>query len=131
MQKELLVVAGAIECFAGLAFLLVPKIVISLLLGIEPGSVAMLVGRVAGAALLSLGISCWGASRDAGGAARTATLRAITLYNAVVACLLIAFALTGQARGVIVWIAALVHVVVAAALVASLRVTVPAKTASH
>ena len=82
MQGRLLAVAGVRECLVGLAFLLSPGITTALLLGAQSDSVGLMIGRVAGVALLSLGIACLGARADAGGAARMGTLRAITLYNA-------------------------------------------------
>ena len=89
MQGRLLTISGVLECLTGLAFLLSPGGTIAFLLGAEPGSVGLMIGRVAGVALLSLGIACWGARKDAGGAARMGTLRAITLYNAGAGLLLV------------------------------------------
>ena len=119
MRAEVLRIAAAVECFAGLAFSLIPAFIVSLLLGIEPGSAAVLVARVTGLALLSLGIACWGAGTDSGSPAQTATFRAITVYNAGVAGLLITFGVTGQAHGVFLWFSAIVHVLLAGALVSS------------
>ena len=58
MQGRLFTISGVLECLTGLAFLLSPGITIALLLGAEPGSVGLMIGHVAGVALLSLGIAC-------------------------------------------------------------------------
>jgi hypothetical protein len=74
---------------------------------------------VAGVALLSLGITCWGSRADSGGAARMGTLRAITLYNAGTGLLLLIFAVTGKVGGPVVWTVGVLHVGFAAAFAAS------------
>src|SRR6476660_9475176 len=51
METRLLAVAAAVECFAGLAFVLFPAIPIALLLDTEPGSTALMIGRMSGVAL--------------------------------------------------------------------------------
>ena len=79
METRLLAVAAAVECLAGLAFVLFPAIPIALLLDTEPGSTALMIGRVSGVALLALGVACTGAARAVEGSARTWTVIAITL----------------------------------------------------
>jgi hypothetical protein len=121
MQRQLLTIAAVIEWLAGLGLILAPGAAAALLLGAEPDSVGLMIGRVAGVALLALGIACWGARTDAGGAARSGTLIAITLYNAGAGLLLVVFAATGKAGGVMVWIAGVLHLGLAAGFAASLR----------
>lgn len=120
MQRRLLTIAAAIECLAGLALILTPGIVTSLLLGAAADSVGLMIGRVGGVGLLSLGIACWGARTDTGGAAQTGTLRAITLYNAGAGLLLVVFAATGKAVGLVVWSAGILHLGLASGFAASL-----------
>ena len=81
METRLLAVAAAVECLAGLAFVLFPAIPIALLLDTEPGSTALMIGRVSGVALLALGVACTGAARAVAGSARTWTVIAITLFQ--------------------------------------------------
>jgi hypothetical protein len=128
-QRQLLTIATLAECLAGLALMVNPDAGLTLLLGAEPGAVGLLVGRIAGVALLALGIACWGARADSGGAAHTGTLRAITTYNAGAGLLLIAFVATGKAYGVAVWIAGVLHLALVAGFAASLWPLVPASTA--
>ena len=123
MQGRLLTVAGVAESLVGLAFLFAPGVTTALLLGAEPDSVGLMIARVAGVALLSLGITCWGGRADAGGAARMGTLRAITLYNAGAGLLLLIFAVMGKVGGPVVWTVGVLHVAFAAAFAASQRQT--------
>jgi hypothetical protein len=116
MERRLLAVAAAVECLAGLAFVLFPAIPIALLLDSEPGSTALMIGRVSGVALLALGVACTGAARAVAGSARTWTVIAITLYNAGAGLLLLAFAARDMAQAPLVWIAAVCHLGLGSAL---------------
>ena len=64
-MKRLLTVTAVIEAGAGLAFLVVPAVVVQLLLGADISGAGIPLGRVAGAALLVLGVACWVARGDA------------------------------------------------------------------
>lgn len=108
-QTRLLILAAVVECLAGLAFILFPAFTIALLLGPEPGSVGLMIARVAGVALLALGVACAGAATEVAGAARAWTVTAITLYNAGAGLLLVAFAARGMADGPVVWVAGVLH----------------------
>src|SRR5262245_20733449 len=121
MRRRLLTVAGVVEGLTGLPFFVSPRISTSLLLGAELDAVVLMIGRVSGVALLSLGIACWGARADSGGAARMGTLQAISLYNAGAGLLLVMFAATGGARGPVVWTVGVLHLGFAAAFAASYR----------
>lgn len=120
IQGRLLMVSAAVECLAGLALILVPGAAAALLLGAEPDNVGLMIGRLGGFGLLSLGIACWGARKDAGGAARTGTLRAITFYNFGAGILLAVLAATGKAGGMVVWGAAVLHLGLALGFAASM-----------
>ena len=121
MQRMLLAIAAVAEILAGLALILLPDATMQLLFGGRPDGVGMMMGRVAGVALLALGVACWGARADSGGAARAGTVGAITLYNAGGGVLLILFAVTGQASGLVVWGVGLLHLALAAGFLASQR----------
>src|SRR5712672_1184355 len=58
-MKKILVLAAAGEVATGLALLIVPSLVGRLLLGAELAGVSVVVARVAGIALLALGVGCW------------------------------------------------------------------------
>lgn len=121
MQRKLLAIAAIAETLVGLALLVVPRITIEILLRVPSQDAAQMVARLAGVALICLAFACWSARADAGGTARTGTLRGITLYNLGAGVLLAVFAATGMAGGVIVWIAAVFHLALAAGFLMSLR----------
>jgi hypothetical protein len=58
-MKKILIFAAVGEAATGLALLIVPSLVGQLLLGEELGGVAVPLARVAGIALIGLGIACW------------------------------------------------------------------------
>ena len=58
-MKKALIVAAAAEAATGSALLIVPSIVGQLLLGEELTGVAIPIARVAGIALIALGIASW------------------------------------------------------------------------
>jgi hypothetical protein len=64
--KKVLILAATCEVATGLALLIVPSFVVQLLLGAEPTKVAVPIARVAGIALIALGIACWPGSPLAG-----------------------------------------------------------------
>ena len=121
MQPRLLAVAAVMETLAGLGLILTPEATMQLLFGGRPDGVGTMMGRVAGVALLALAVACWGARGASGAEARLGAVRAITLYNAGAGVLLVLFAVTGQAAGLGVWSAALLHLALAAGFLASQR----------
>lgn len=98
------------EILTGVALLVVPALVIRLLLGGEPEPGALQVARVAGLALVGLGIACWPGPPIAG----------MLVYGIGVALGLAMLGITGAASGVLLWPAVLLHLVLIAAMVAGL-----------
>lgn len=127
-QGTLLTVAIAVETPTALVLILIPGLGLRLLFGADPDGVGLMAGRIAGVMLLSLVIACWGARKDAVGAARASTLGAITCYNAGTGAFFVLFALTGQAQGPVIWVAGLVHLALAVAFLAAQRRS-PARSA--
>src|SRR6476619_3276934 len=111
----LLICAAVLEGLAGMVLILAPGVAIVLLFGEAPGATSSMVGRLAGIALLSLGIAGWGAHANGAGPARTGTVRGITLYNAGAGLLLIAVATSWRSAGVAAWVAGILHLGLAAA----------------
>ena len=67
-NRTVLGVAAAIEAVTGLFLLIVPHLLVKLLLGVDATGVAIVIGRVAGIALLLLGFGCWmGRQEEDGG----------------------------------------------------------------
>jgi hypothetical protein len=120
-MKALLVVSAAIELSAGLALLLAPSLAASLLLGSPLGTPsAIVLGHLAGLALIALGVGCWLArNRDEGGTA-SPIFAAMLFYNAAAALLLV-YARLGMALvGAFLWPAVLLHAAMTVWYVASL-----------
>jgi hypothetical protein len=105
MQK-LLIFAAVGEAATGLALLIVPSLVGQLLLGEKLTGVAMPVARVAGIALIALGIACWPGPPLVG----------MLTYSALVTLYLFYVGLAGDLTGVFLWPAVILHVVLTALL---------------
>jgi hypothetical protein len=58
-MKKLLIVAAVIEGLTGLVALVYPPILIRLLFGSEIAGAGVLISRIAGVSLISLGVACW------------------------------------------------------------------------
>lgn len=123
-MKTLLVATAVIEAGAGLALMMWPSGTVLLLLGASLDTPAGLtVGRVAGAALLALGVACWLARRDGESRTVTGLVAAMLLYNSV-AVLLLAFAGIGSGLvGIALWPAVALHAAMAVWCIACVRST--------
>ena len=119
--KSLLSVTGALEAATGLVLLVAPSVLVELLLGAAPGtSAGVTVSRVAGVAVLALGVACWLAREDPVGRAAKGLVAAMLLYNgAVVAILVLAWMSLGL-FGIGFWPVVLAHTGLAAWCVACL-----------
>ena len=109
--KALLTATAAIELPTGVALLAAPSFVAKLLLGeaLDPGTPIVL-GRVAGAALIAIGLSCF-AERETDGPSGLPI--GLLIYNAAVAVLLAQAALLGHMRGPVLWPAVVAHALLA------------------
>jgi len=108
--KHLFIVTAVIEAATGVALLLSPPLPVSLLLGASldtPGGLVS--GRVAGAALLSLGVACWLARNDEESRAATGLIAAMLLYNTAVAEVLVYAGIGLRLTGIGLWPAVLLH----------------------
>ena len=113
-MKKLLMVTAAIELGAGLALLCFQSATVKLLLGSPlDSSVAVTLGRVAGAALLALGVACWLAQYDAQSCAARGLVSAMVLYNLGAVVILGAAGIRSQPVGVGLWPAVVLHAVMA------------------
>ena len=105
----MLIFAAVGEAGTGLALLIVPSLVGRLLLGEELTGIAIPVARVAGFALLALGLGCW-PSREAPSGSPPA-LRAMLTYNLLVTIYLFYLGVGGELVGWLLWPAAAAHAV--------------------
>jgi hypothetical protein len=104
----LLSVAAVVEVATGIALIVDPRGVASLLLAADLVGAGIAVGRVAGIALLSLGVVCWMSRQDA---SKTAVLTAILAYNLLVPSYLTYLGFVGELVGRLLWPAVVIHAV--------------------
>jgi hypothetical protein len=100
-MRRVLIFAALGEAGTGLALLIVPSLVGRLLLGEELTGIAIPVARVAGIALIALGVACWPGMPLVGMLTYSA---AVTLYLAYVG-------FAGGLTGILLWPAVAVHAV--------------------
>ena len=99
-------VAAFGEIATGLALLVSPSLVGELLLGEALTGVAIPTARVAGIALIALGVACW----------RNSGILGMLTYSAAVAFYLAYVGLVGGFTGVLLWPAVGLHAVFSAVL---------------
>ena len=104
----LLSVEAAIEAATALALIIFPQAVSSLLLGADLAAAGIAAARVAGIALLSLGLVCWMSRQDAN---NTAALAAMLSYNLLVTAYLTYLGFGGELVGILLWPAIAIHAV--------------------
>ena len=102
--------------------LLSPPLVAGLLLGVSlDAPAALVVGRIAGAALLSLGGACWLARDDGPSRARRGLVAAMLLYNCAAGAVLAHAGAGVRLVGVLMWPAVALHAALAAWCIVWLR----------
>jgi hypothetical protein len=105
-----LVFSVATEAVTGIAALTVPALVGRLLLGVDVSSVESIVVRCFGIALVALSIAAWPGEAELGSLVRP--VRAMVVYNALIA-LVLGYAGTAEGiRGPLLWPAVAIHAVV-------------------
>jgi hypothetical protein len=121
-MSALLLVTALLEVLTGLALLATPSLVVSLLLGtVLDSSSGMVLARVAGAALLSIGIVSWLARNDRRSPATGGLVWALLLYNAAVAAILIHGHSALGLSGIALWPAVIVHIAMAGWCILGIR----------
>ncbi len=121
-MRILLVATAACEAATGLALLLSPPMVVSLLLGATLDTPSgLVVARVAAAALLALGTACWLARNDLQSGAAKGLIAALLLYNAAAVTVLVYAALGLALSGIGLWPAIVLHTALGVWCVACLR----------
>ncbi len=96
-----MIFAAVGEASTGLALLIVPGLVGRLLLGEELNGIAISVARVAGIALVALGLACWPGTPRVG----------MLTYSAAVMLYLAYLGLTGSSTGLLLWPAVVLHLI--------------------
>jgi hypothetical protein len=108
---KILTFAAAVELFAGLALMIDPAIVATLLLGEDLPGAGTLVGRLFGIAIFALGLACWPPRLRA--ESSSPAFRAMLVYNALIASCLFYVGAVGSVSGLMLWPAVALHGAVA------------------
>jgi hypothetical protein len=101
-MKKLLIITGVAEAATGVALMVAPVLVGRLLLGADLAGVSVVVARVAGIALLALGVGCWPGPASLG----------MLTYSTLATVYLAYLALGGEWVGPLLWPAVLLHAVI-------------------
>lgn len=119
-MRRLLAFAAITEALTGAALLAAPAVVCKLLLGAETVGTGTVAARVAGIALLGLGVACWpgGGNR---GRPPFAAFAAMLIYNLLVAAYLGAVAVQAETVGPLLWPVAVYHAALVAPMAVGLR----------
>jgi hypothetical protein len=102
-MKKILMITALAEAVTGVIVLVSPQIAVRALLAAEISGAGVLMSRIAGIALIGLGVSCWPGSD---------TLRAfygMVTYSALAMLYLIFIGIHGESVGWILWPGVVVH----------------------
>jgi len=109
-MKKLLITTAIIESATGLILVSFPTVIAALLFGSSLDSpAALIVARVAGVALISLGTACWLGRNDKHGKVVIGLVTAMIVYNIGVIIVFIYAAISLGLSGIGLWPVVLVH----------------------
>ncbi|MGO9533968.1 MAG: hypothetical protein ACLP2X_19045 [Syntrophobacteraceae bacterium] len=105
-MKKVLALAATGEAALGLVLLVYPPIVVRLLFGADISGAGIVMSRVAGIALIALGLACWPGPPLVG----------MFTYSAVVTLYLAYVGFSGGLTGILLWPAVVLHMILTALL---------------
>ena len=121
-MKKLLVVSAWLEAVTGVALMVSPAPPVLLLVGAALDTTGgLIVARVAGAALLALGLACWLARNDGRSHAARGLVAAMLLYNVAAVAVLVYAGLGLKLSAIGLWPAVVLHMGMGAWCVGCLR----------
>jgi len=118
-MKKLLGLAAVLEAATGLVLIIHPSLVAQLLFGDGVSGAGMALSRVAGFALLALGVACWPGREVGSGSARS--IGAMLTYSLLVTLYLAYLGVIVHLAGMLLWPAVAAHAVWMFLLVAAWR----------
>lgn len=118
--RLLLLLAGGLEILAGLAALIIPAPMVSVLFGVSMDPIASVLARLFGTGVFALGLACLKARHDVGSPAGVAVSIGITAYNVLAAVVLIWAAAELGLGGLLLWVAGIGHATLGAVFVFAL-----------
>jgi hypothetical protein len=119
VMRKLLGLAAILEAVTGLALMIHPALIAQVLFGDGVSGAGMALSRVAGVALLVLGVACWPGQEPGGGGARV--FRAMLTYSLLVTIYLVYLGGIAHLAAILLWPAVAVHVVFMPLLVRAWR----------
>ncbi len=124
--RTILTLEAFIEVAAGVAALVAPVFAVSLLLGATLDSAAaIIVTRVTGAALITIGVMNWAGRSEPNGRAAKGIIAGMVFYNVAVVGLLVYAFLGAGLSGIGIWPAVVLHTGMAAWCSAKFRQRIP------
>ena len=112
--KLFLFITALVEGTVGICLLFLPAVLFALLLGLEQAAAeTIFVGRIAGAALLAIGVASWLARNDSFTAAQLGLWSGIFIYNATVSTLLVYAGTVFKMNGILLWPTVAIHAILA------------------
>jgi hypothetical protein len=122
IAKKLVIVTAFVETATGLMLLASPALVVSLLLGASlDAPAALVVARIAGAALCSFGCACWLARNDGPNGPVSGLIVAMLLYNCAAIAVLASASAGPKLVGVLMWPTIALHAALAVWCIACMR----------
>ena len=105
MKNKVLALAAVAEAGTGLLLLAWPPIVVRLLFGAEISGAGVIMSRIAGIALIGLGVSCWP------GNSAFQSLNGMLTYSTLAMLYLMYIGVRGEVVGLLLWPAVVVHAI--------------------
>ena len=112
--RSLILASAAVEAGTGLALLLLPRLVVRALLGTGLSRSGVATSRVAGLALVSLGVACWPETAARPASSDLPPFRALFVYNGLATAYLASLRARGGYRGIALGPATAFHAVMTA-----------------
>jgi hypothetical protein len=109
--RLLLTISGGLEILVGLATLISPATLVSLLLGSPLDSIGVVLTRLFGAGVFALGLACVKSRHDVASPAGLAVSLGMTSYNLLAAVVIIWAAVGLSLGGLLLWAAGIGHAV--------------------